>query len=783
MTKRTVEPEEKPDQVQITRRAFVKAGGALVVTVALPARRLVGAAENSAALEEAPEGAPTTLDATWVASWLELRSDGTILARTGRTETGTGMSGYYAQAIAEELRVRPEVISLVLGDTDRTPDGGYSAGFLTGMENVRKVAAYTHQALLELAAKQLEVPAASLRVVDGVVSGNGKSVSYGELVKGQQLELKIPVKGELPQPDATKWVGMTTLDGITVTGEPALKPVMEFQVIGTSHPMPGTPDKVTGKTKWSCDVSLPGMLHGRMVRPATMGSTLISPGALDKKKFPTAELVKKGNLVAVVSPNEWEAIRASEAVAAGTKWTEWAGLPGSENVTKAIRAYQWEKADQTSGKADETKQALSKAPQAISASYEQGYTRHAPIGPFVAVADVREDRSTTVWTHSAQSQGLRARIAFMLGVPTEKVVVRWLEHSGQYGRTTFGGDGAETDAVILSQMTGKPVRVQWTLQEDLVWSSVSPAWVSDFKASVDAKGYLSAVQSAFYSPHMTDPRPVGALLAGMPAVTSKPGGFVATEWPYDKIQRLEEAYGMPNVGAETASGGLRGNIMRTPGQRQQCFALEGFMNEAAARAGMDPIEYRIAHTSDQRLIEILRATAKAAGWEPGKSPRESARQSRSAGLTGRGVCIIVRSNAYWAGIAVVNVTPATGAVQVTKFTIGCEPGKVINPRQLERCLKSGVVMGLSEALKEEVTFDRSKVTSTNWSRYKILTMQEMPEIQVVTMSRDDKGFGGGSEAANAVVPAAVAAALFDATGVWARRIPLTAGYVKELLKA
>jgi CO/xanthine dehydrogenase Mo-binding subunit len=741
----------------------------------------MGAAENSALV--APEGAANTLDASRVASWLELHSDGTILARTGRTETGTGMSGYYAQAIAEELRVRPEVISLMLGDTDRTPDGGYSAGFLTGMENVRKVAAYTHRALLELAAKQLEVPVASLRVVDGVVSGNGKSVSYGELVKGQQLELKIPVTGELPQPDATKWVGMTTLDGITVTGEPALKPVKEFQVIGTSHPMPGTPDKVTGKTKWSCDVSLPGMLHARMVRPTTLGSTLISPGAVDKKKFPTAEVVKKGNLVAVVSPNEWEAIRAAEAVAAGTKWTEWAGLPGSENVTKAIRAYKWEKADQTSGKADETKQALVKAAKTISASYEQGYTRHAPIGPFVAVADVRGDQSTTVWTHSAQSQGLRARIAFMLGVPTEKVVVRWMEHSGQYGRTTFGGDGAEADAVILSQMMGKPVRVQWTLQEDLAWSSVSPAWVSDFKASVDANGYLSAVQSAFYSPHMTDPRPVGALLAGMPSVTSKPGGFVATEWPYDKIQRLEEAYGMPNVGAETASGGLRGNIMRTPGQRQQCFALEGFMNEAAARAGMDPIEYRIAHTSDQRLIDILRATAKAAGWEPGKSPRESARQSRSAGLTGRGVCVIVRSNAYWAGIAEVNVTPATGAVQVTKFTIGCEPGKVINPRQLERCLKSGVVMGLSEALKEEVTFDRSKVTSTNWSRYKILTMQEMPEIQVVTMSRDDKGFGGGSEAANAVVPAAVAAALFDATGVWARRIPLTAGYVKELLKA
>jgi Molybdopterin cofactor-binding domain len=249
---------------KITRREFVRAGGALVVTLALPAERLLGASGGSAT--EASEGARTTLDATRVASWLEIHSDGTVLARSGRTETGTGMSGYYTQVIAEELRVKPETISLVLGDTDRTPDGGYSAGFLTGMKNVRKVAAYAHQALLELAGKQLDVPVSSLRVVDGVISGNGKSVSYGQLVKGQQLELKIPIKGELPQADATKWVGMTTLDGIEVTGEPKLKPVKEFQVMGTSYPMPGTPDKVTGKTKWSCDVSLPGMLHARFGR-------------------------------------------------------------------------------------------------------------------------------------------------------------------------------------------------------------------------------------------------------------------------------------------------------------------------------------------------------------------------------------------------------------------------------------------------------------------------------------------------------------------------------------
>jgi nicotinate dehydrogenase subunit B len=777
MTLKAETSSDSPITMTITRRGFVKMGGALFVSFAIPPGLSAMAAESQTSL-------PTNqLDPTLLASWLEIRSDNTILVRTGRTETGTGMSAYYAQTIAEELNIRPETISLILGDTDRTPDGGYSAGFLSGMINVRKVSAYTYQALLGLAATQLGVPVSGLTVTDGIVSGRGKSISYGQLVQGQHLDLKIPVTGTLAKAGPTEWVGVAGLDGLTVTGDPPMKPVNQFKVIGTSYPVPGIPDKVTGKTQWSCDVTLPGMLHARMVRPATLGSTLISIGALDKKQFPSAEVVRKGNLVAVVSPNEWEAISAAVSVAEGTKWTDWGGLPGSENLTKALREHKWNTPPESRGKAADVTAALASAPKTISATYEQPYVRHAPIGPFVAVADVHGDGSVTVWTHSAQSQGLRARIANMLSVSTEKVVIRWLEHSGQYGRTTFGGDGAESDAVILSQLTGKPVRVQWTLQEDLAWSSVSPGWVSDVKAGLDANGRLIAVHSAFYSPHMFDPRPLGALLAGMPCNTSKPAGWIATEWPYDKIQnRLEEAYGMPSLGAESVSGGLRGNIMRTPGQRQQNFALEGLINEAAVSASADPIQFRIDHTTDQRLIDILNATAKAAGWEPRPSPHPTAHRTGTAPVTGRGVCIMVRSNAYWVGIAEVVVAPASGKVQVTKFAIGVDCGKIINPRQLDRCMKSGVVMGLSEALKEEVTFDKGKVTSTNWSRYKILTMEEMPEIKVVQISRDDKGFGGGSEAANAVCPPAVAAAIFDATGVQPRRIPLTPVYVTTLLK-
>jgi nicotinate dehydrogenase subunit B len=754
---------------KLTRRGFVKMGGALMVSFTFRGLSAMGA-----------EVQPATSHLT---SWLEIRQNNTILVRTGRTEIGTGMSAFYAQVIAEELSVEPESITLLMGDTDKTPDGGYSAGFRNGAMNLRKVGAYTYQALLGLAADRLRVSVSSLTVTNGVVSGGGKSIRYGELVQDQQLDLKIPVSGAPAKVDPAEWNGLAGLDGLTVLGDPPMKPMSQYKVVGKSHPMPGTPGKVTGKTQWSCDVTLPGMLHARMVRPATLGSTLISVGALDKTRFPNAQVITKQNLVAVLSPNEWEAVSAARSVASGTKWTEWSGLPGSEHLTQAFRDYKWGAPSESNGNAVDVHAALAKASKTVSATYEQPYMKHAPIGPFVAVADVRADGTTTVWTHSANSQGLRAQIANTLGTPIEKVVVRWLEHAGQFGRTTFGGDGAEGDAAILSQLTGKPVRVQWTLQDDLAWSASSPGWVEDITCGLDDHGCVTAVRSTFYSAQSNDARIVGAILAGMPCSQPKPGYWIATAWPYDKIQtRREEVYGMPNLGADSRTAGLRGLIMRTPGQRQQNFALESLMNEAASCAAIDPIEFRLLHTTDQRLIDIIHATAKAAAWEPRPSPHPGARRDGSAPLTGRGVGIMIRENSCWMGIAEVTVTPDTGVVQVTKFTIGADCGKIINPRQLERCMKSGVVMGVSEALKEEVTFDQGKITSTSWSRYKILTMAEMPEIKVVQITRDDKGFGGGSEGANAVCTPAVAAAFFDATGVHPRRIPLTPAYVMTLLK-
>jgi nicotinate dehydrogenase subunit B len=757
----------------LTRRDFVKVGGVLFVSVSLPA-----------AIVDSPVEAAGTLDATQLKSWLEIHADGTILARTGKTETGTSMSAFYAQVIAEELDVPATSVSLVMGHTDETPDGGWSASFLGGAGNLRKVAAYTRQALLGLAATKLGVPAADLAVVNGVVSGGGKSVSYGALVKGQQLDLKIPVAGSLPRIDPNDLIGITGIMGLTVTGNPPTKPIVQYTEIGKSHPRPGIHDIVIGKGVYSSDIRLPGMLHARMVRPPTIGSRLISTDKLDRTKFPTAEVVVYGNLVAVVSPNEWEAVQAALAVARNTQWAPASStLPGSDHVIRALHGATWTPAGKR-GDATKVDAALAGAAKVISATYEQAYVRHAPIGGFVALADVKADGSVTIYSQTSQSQGARANLANTLGVPIEQVTIRCAQGPGQYGRTTFGGDGAMADAAILSKRLGKPVRVQWTLPEDLAWSSVSPAWYADVKAGLDARGNLVALKSDWYSPHENDARMLGAILAGMPTLSPRPGsqyGAVQSVWPYDTVPAFEQVFFTDNLGENATTGGLRGNIMRTPKQRQQNTALEAMITEAAAAAGADPIEFRIRHTTNHAYIGVLKDVARASGWTPRPSPNPNGSRTGTREVTGRGVGVVIRHGSPWVTVAEVAVTPSTGVVRLVNLTVGVDVGKVLNPRHLTSMLQGGAVMGIGEALFEEVTFDTQKVTSTDWSRYRIPRMQDIPEIKTVFTSRNDRGINGGGEAANAATPPAIMAAFFDATGVMPRRIPLQSTYVKSLL--
>jgi nicotinate dehydrogenase subunit B len=778
---------EKPANVfapTLSRRQFIKAGGVLVVGFGFVGTKLLKADTAKVATFK------NSLDPTLSSSWIEIHPDNTILIRTGKNDFGQGTTfTAYRQIVADELSVPFEAITTVVtGDTDRTPDGSGAFDFLgRGTPNIRKAAAYTYQALLDLASERLGVPKEKLSVKDGIVSGGGKSISYGDLIKNQQLKLTIPVKGDL-----------TSIMGLTIEGNPPMKPVSEYTVIGKSFKNSITSSKVAAKEIWATDVRLPGMLHARVVHPKTLGSTLVSVGQLDKTKFPNSQVIVKGNLVGVVAPAEWEAIQAADLVAGRTKWTEWKGLPGNAKLYQHLREEaDWTTAPIAKGRANkgDVGPALASAHKKLSASYQLPYMKHAPIGPTMAVADVKPDGTVHIYTHNQNPQELRGEIAMMLRTTPDHVIVHAYPGPGHYGRSNGGNAGAEDEAVILSQALGKPVRVQWMRADDMQWSTQSAASFSDVQIAIDEKGKIAAYQSDHFMPAMQDDRPIGAVLAGLPTmpapdvhsdfITSTVNN-ISDPWVYAPVPNVvEQGHGTFQVGqkASPLGIGIRDHSMRTPVQFQQNFPRELAISEAAALAGVDALQFRIDHADEERVVGVLKAVRDASGWDARPSPRPDAVSTGSTPVRGRGVSLMYRNLTYWACVCQIAVAPGTGVIMVEKYTVAVDPGIVVNPMQLKRQVEGGAVMGISHALLEEVTFDESGITQNNWISYPILKMSDIPEIKVVLLNNPKVGtYGGGSEAANALAAPAIAAALHDATGKVMRRLPMKPSYVQALLK-
>jgi nicotinate dehydrogenase subunit B len=778
---------EKPRNVfgpTLSRRQFVKAGGALVVGFSLIGPELLKAdTTKSAAMKN-------SLDPTLLSSWIEVHPDNTILIRTGKNDFGQGTTfTAYRQIVADELSVPFEAITTVVqGSTDSTPDGSGAFNFLgRGMPNIRKAAGYTYQALLDLASEKLAVPKNKLSVKDGIVSGGGKSVSYGDLVKNQQLKLTIPVKGDL-----------TSIMGLTIDGNPALKPVDQYTVIGKSFKNSVIASKVAAKETWATDVRLPGMLHARVVHPKTLGSTLVSAGKVDKKQFPNTEVIVKGNLVGVVAPTEWEAIQAAEQVADATKWTDWKGLPGSEKLYQHLREEaDWKSAPVANGRLNkgDVGPAFISAHKKHTATYLVAYMKHGPIGPTMAVADVKTDGIVHIYTHNQNPQELRGEIAMMLSTTPDRVIVHAYPGPGHYGRSNGGNAGAEDEAVILSQALGKPVRVQWMRADDMQWSTQGSAGFSDVQIALDEKGKVDGYQIDHYMPAMQDDRLIGAVLAGLPTMPAPDvhNDFItdtinniSDPWVYASIPNVtERGHGTYQVGqkASPIAVGLRDHSMRTPVQFQQHFPRELAISEAAALAGADALQFRLDHATEERAISVLKAVREASAWDTRPSPRPDVVSTGSTPVRGRGVALMFRNLSYWACVCQIAVTPDTGKIVVEKYTIAVDPGIVINPMQLKRNVEGGAVMGISHALFEEVVFDQSGITQDDWISYPIPTMSDTPEIKVVLINNPKVDtYGGGSEAANALAAPAIAAALHDATGKILRRLPLKPAYVQAVLR-
>ncbi|AXU20154.1 twin-arginine translocation pathway signal protein [Novosphingobium sp. THN1] len=759
---------------RLSRRAFIGTGGALAVAVSMPVKASATAA-------------PASLDASAPANWIELLADGTVTIRTGKCDFGqSSVNTAYRQIVAEELCVPLSAMTTVItGDTDRTPDGGGTFWLLGYVQNLRKVAAYMREAALELAAGKLGVDRKALSVKDGVISGGGKAISYADLVKGQDLKLTIPVEGELTSPM-----------GLTVKGEPPLKPVSEYTIIGKPSANPMTRPKVSGEAVWVGDVKLPGMLHARTIHPATLGSKLVKAGKLDGAQYPGARLVRIGNLLAVVSPDEWEAVQAAQAVAAETQWSDWQGLPGHEGLVDHLRSKaDWTTFPSRDGAANKGEPDKVPAVRQHKASYFLPYHKHAPISPMVTLADYRPDGSVTLHTLSQNPQHLRHMIAKMLSVGEDKVVVRTYPGSGHYGRSNGGSAGSEDEAVLLSRELGRPVRVQWMRADEMQWTTQSSCALADIAIKLDKDGRIAGYAAEHRVPPMQDDRLVGAILAGLPVIDSPApvtkdlfqNGVNEMQdiWVYGNVPAVrEKARSTWQIGEKESpiAVGLRDHSMRTPIQFQQNFPREVAMSEAAMLAGKDALQFRLDHVTDPRFKAIIEKLRTEADWDSRPSPAPGARANGKGVAKGRGMSIMLRDNGYWACAAHVAVTPETGEVRVERMTMVADVGIVINPLQLRRQIQAGCLMGVSQALHEEVSFDRGAITAADWASYPILTMAEAPEIKVVFETNLAAGnYGQGSESANALAGPAIAAAVLDATGKPVRRLPLRPEYVKAAL--
>jgi CO/xanthine dehydrogenase Mo-binding subunit len=750
----------------ISRRGLLRAGGALIVISAA-----VPVALRSSVAEAAATGMPFPTPAlTDLSTWLTVHANGSVTWRTGHVELGQGNRTALAQMVAEELDVAFDKVTLVMGDTNVTPDQGVTAASSTiaraGVQ-ARLIAAEARATLLSLAAKRLRVPVSELTVEDGVVrvrhgSKHGsKKVTYGQLVHGKALTAVTPI--------------VVNGQGTTVGATP--KPFTEYTLVGRSVPRVDVVDKVTQKTKFVQDVTVPHMLHARVIHPKGIGSTVVTVGQLPSGS--NAQVVQLGNLVAVVAKQEWDAVKAAANLP--VTWSDWNGLPTTEDWPAAMRAIPAN--IMTHASQGDFGSAFAAAANTMQATYQTPFENHGMIGPSCAVADVRSDGSVTVWSATQYPQGLRNGIAQMLSVSAEQVEVLWFDGAGCYGRLCSNYDDAASEAVFLSRKLGKPVRVQWSREDEHIWEPHGPGTLHDMTAGFDPSGNVTAWKhDAFMAPN-NDSTMLGPILVGVqgPSPRMPVGSWTGPDL-YQFPNLLELVHQMPELGASTSPYpfGIRTTFLRSPGQYQITFAQESFVDEIAAKIGQDPLQFRLRYLTDPRAIAVLQAAATAGRWESRPSPKTGASTSEGT-VTGQGISFVLRDGTYAAGVVKVQVTPATGQVLLTEVTVAQDQGLIINPRAIEHQISSCVLQTASRVLHEEVKFDTSNVTTADWVSYPLLRMNETPTINTVLVPNPQIAPSGVGEPAVNVMPSAISSAIFDATGVRLRTIPFTTEVVKAAM--
>jgi CO/xanthine dehydrogenase Mo-binding subunit len=730
---------------RLSRRA-VLAGGALTVSFALAGARLKALAQGAAA-------APRSVDPKEVDAFLAVNGDGTVTLYTGKVDLGQGLRIAMRQIAGEELGIGVDMIKYVEGDTALTPDQGRTSGsngIQRGGMQIRQAAATARAALIELAAQRLNVKGDDLVASNGEVrrKSGGTGVRFADLIGGRNFNLKLDPKAPLKDP-AT----------YTLVGKPLARP--------------DVPAKCTGSFTYMQDFSLPGMVHARVIRPPAIGAKLVSVDESSIKDFAGASVVRIKDFLAVVASDEWTAIRAARALRA--QWSEWSGLPEQGKLIASLRADPGitDEVLVTRGQPEASGREGAKT---LTASYFWPMQSHGSIGPSCAVADVNAD-AATVWTASQGTHGNRNTFARFLGLPRDKVRLIYLDGAGCYGMN--GHEDAAADAAILSRAVGRPVRVQWSREDELGFDPKGPPQLLDISGTVGPDGRILAWRTEMWLPQTTKGLPDIPLLApaaaGLDDVRGLQPGLISqnADPPYaaDSLQVLVHWL------KDTP---LRPAPIRSPGKPANCFAVESFADELAAAAGLDPIEFRLRWLADGRGIEVIKRAAALMAWQSRPSP---VRSKDAAVMRGRGFSYVhyKHSESYVAMGMEVAVERASGRIRVERVACAHDCGQIINPDGVRAQVEGSILQTLSRALMEEVQFDRSRVTSVDWGSYPIMRFSDVPKLDIELVDRPTQPPLGAGEAACAPVGAALANAVFDATGVRLRTVPFTPQRVKSAL--
>jgi nicotinate dehydrogenase subunit B len=760
------------NSAQFSRRSLLKAGGALVVSVGAPiGLDTVLGVDEAFAQQVFAQGTKPPLTPDQLSSYIAVNADGSVSAFFGKMDMGQGVFVAIGQMVADELDVPFKSVKVIMGDTATSVNQGGASGSTAiqmGGKQMRAAAAEARRVLIEMAAAKLNFTVGELTVTDGVVHGKSnpaQKVSYAELIGGRYFNVQL---------DWNKEMGNT----LYAPGKAKPKDPKDYKIVGQPIKREDIAPKVYAQEDFCTDVKVPGMVHGRMIRPAVAGAVPVKVDESSISDIPGAKVVWDKGFLGVVADKEWDAIRASQKLK-----VEWSDakppFPDQAALYDHIRKADVRKREvgKESGNVDD---AFKSAARVIEAEYEWPFQSHACMGPACAVVEIK-DGNVTCWTGSQKPHFVQSGIALSLNIPKEKVRSIWVVGPGSYGRSD--ADDAAADAAVLANAVGKPVRVQYTREQGTGWDPKGPASIHRARAAIDASGNVVAYEFTSKGFSRIDVNTNGGtpwdVLAGQSlGVTLKSGdGFGVPAESYEFANKRLAWETIPPLLDRTSP--LRSAHLRDPVGPQIHFASESFMDEVAAALDLDPIEFRLRHVKDARDIAVIKAAAAKANWESRPSPR---RDQTGVKVSGRGIAYSQRNGTRVAVVAEVDIDRSTGKIWARKFTVAHDCGQIINPDGLVHTVEGNVVQGVSRTLWEEVKFDNKTVTTVDWMTYPILDITETPEtIDVVLINHPEVAPSGAGEPSIRPIAAAIANAIFDATGVRLRRVPFSPDRVKQSL--